>query len=55
MKSIMFFFSFLKKYKKDKIYEEKKMNKTGIFYEKFIYSIHSADIRASVELKMVLS
>ena len=54
MKSIMFFFPFLKIYKKDKIYGEK-MNKTGIFYEKFIYSIHSADIRASVELKMFLS
>lgn len=25
------------------------MNKTAVFYERFIYSIHSADKRASVE------
>ena len=31
------------------------MNKTGIFYENFIYSIHSADVEASLEWKMFLS
>lgn len=49
-RTVFFFFPFFKYMRKTKSMRKNKMNKTGIFYERFIYSIRSADIRASVEL-----
>lgn len=49
MKRIMFFVPFSKDMRKTKYIRKNKMNKLTC-YERFIYSIHFANIRANVEL-----